>query len=84
MSEQLGLKLVSCSVDVLCAYGQPTCSDGFAPDWDGPHHCAQCAADVERACQQFEADVQAGKYDSEGYTVNERKAQAKRRERERR
>lgn len=60
--------------DLVCAYGQT----GIG--WEGPHHCAQCAADVEQACEQFDADVRAGKYDEQGFTPAERRAQAKRRQ----
>ena len=44
--------------------------------WSGPHHCAICAQRVEDLCQQFEADVQAGKYDADGYTSKDRRQQA--------
>jgi ubiquitin len=43
--------------------------------WLGPHHCAECAAEVERQCAQFAADVAAGKYDADGYTPADRRAQ---------
>lgn len=43
-------------------------------DWEGPHHCAQCAAFVAEQCREFEAAVPRGEYDAEGYTPAERKA----------
>jgi hypothetical protein len=59
-----------------CAFNQPTLSgSAHAPGWTGPHHCFWCWVDVERACAQFAADVKAGKYDAQGYTPAERKAQ---------
>lgn len=51
----------------MCAMNEP---------WIGPHPL--CAAQVERDCQAFAADVAAGKYDSAGYTPAERKAQIRR------
>lgn len=56
--------------------GQPTCSFGH-PFPCGP--CDDCLAETERLSQEFEAAVARGEYDAEGYTPNERKAQARRR-----
>jgi hypothetical protein len=30
-----------------CAFGRPWPVD---PEWHGPHHCRECAAEVERLC----------------------------------
>jgi hypothetical protein len=40
-------------------------------DYDGPHHCPACAAEVERSCDAFDAAVAAGKYNRRGYTLAE-------------
>lgn len=55
-----------------CSFG------GTGRGWKGPHHCRRCAAWVERACREFARDVFFGIYDWQGFTPNERKAQAKR------
>ena len=55
---------------LLCSFGSPTDN----PEWDGPHHCAGCAAEVERMCQEFAADVAAGKFNARGYTKAEWRA----------
>lgn len=56
------------------------CSFGVTgEEWPGPHHCAQCAAFVARACEAFAAAVARGEYDNEGYTPAERRAQRRRR-----
>lgn len=51
-----------------------TCSNG--EPWMGPHPI--CEAETARHCAEFDAAVARGEYDAEGYTPNERKAQAKR------
>jgi hypothetical protein len=64
----------------------PPCSHGnqsvwgtpFAPGWQGPHHCAQCASEVDAACLRFEEGVQMGRWDAAGYTPAERRAQDRR------
>jgi hypothetical protein len=48
----------------------PPCRFGCQA-WDGPHHCASCAAAVEAACRQFDAAVQAGTYNARGYRQSE-------------
>lgn len=51
---------------LTCAFGEP---------WMGPHPlCEAHARDMEA---EFWKDVAAGKYDPQGYTPNERKAQRK-------
>lgn len=42
--------------------------------------CLWCAAESERLSEQFVADVASGKYDAEGWTPKERRAQAKRKQ----
>lgn len=39
--------------------------------------CAGCQAESARLSAQFAADVAAGRYDAEGYTPAERRAQAR-------
>lgn len=57
-----------------------TCGFGDTGEgWDGDHHCYQCWRLVRDMCRQFARDVRAGKFDAQGYTPNERKAQAKKR-----
>lgn len=51
---------------LVCAFGEP---------WMGPHPL--CEAHTLAACQQFDEAVKAGIYDAQGYTPNERRAQAK-------
>lgn len=58
---------------LLCAFGQT------GEDWRGPHHCAECAAEVGRACREFETAVARGDLDAQGYTPAERRAQQRRR-----
>jgi len=65
--------------DARCCFGQPTMQHGRAPNWDGPDHCAGCAAESARLGAAFDALVASGYYDAEGYSVKERKAQAKKR-----
>lgn len=50
-----------------------TCA--FGEIWNGEHPL--CEAEVVRACARFNAAVDAGIYDSQGYTPNERKQLAK-------
>lgn len=52
--------------DVTCAFGEPIA---------GPHPL--CDAYFHRISAQYHADVAAGKYDAEGYTPKERRAQQK-------
>lgn len=62
-----------------CAFGIPTdAGHPHAPGWFGPHHCFWCHVDVELACARFDAAVLAGKYDAQGYTPAERRAQRRR------
>ncbi len=56
------------SAALTCAFSEP---------WMGPHPL--CEAETDRACQQFAEAVARGEFDAQGYTPNERKAQAKRR-----
>lgn len=63
------------SGSLVCSFGEQTePGTNRAPGWSGPHHCAGCAADVERKCAEFDADVAAGKYDEWGYTPAEARA----------
>ena len=65
--EQLALFDAAPTLPVLtCAFGEP---------WMGPHPL--CDAETDRACAEFARLVAAGKYDADGYTPNERKAQQK-------
>ena len=52
---------------LTCAYGEP---------WMGKHPLCEAAA--LRLMKQCARDIKAGKYDAEGYTRNERRAQFKR------
>lgn len=62
-----------------CAFGRRAIGGSVhAAGWLGDHHCDACCASTLRACEQFAADVRAGKYDAEGYTPAERKAQRRR------
>lgn len=64
-----------------CSFGIETLAGSVhAPGWDGPHHCLSCAVEVARGCAQFAADVRAGKFDADGYTPAERRAQQKRKQ----
>lgn len=40
-------------------------------------HCPDCFATMQQLLAQFEADVQAGKFDADGYTPADRKQQRK-------
>jgi uncharacterized CHY-type Zn-finger protein len=73
MTEQLALSFERLVGAGVCAFGMT------GEDWDGPHHCAQCAAEVERGCREFAEAVARGEYDAAGYTPAERKAQQRRR-----
>lgn len=72
MTAQPALPFPPAVVGLPCAFGQT------GEDWDGPHHCAACAAEVARACAAFAAAVAAGTYDADGYTPTERRAQQRR------
>ncbi|MGV3518189.1 hypothetical protein [Luteitalea sp.] len=48
-------------------------------DWDGPHHCAQCAAFVAEQRREFTAAVSRGEVDAQGYAPAERRALQRRR-----
>ncbi len=48
------------------------------PTWLGPHHCAGCATEVDRAVAQMAEARQRGAYDADGYTPAERRAMARR------
>lgn len=50
---------------VVCAYGNT------GVGWDGPHHCAACAAAVEAARAEFRRRVEAGEWNAAGYTPSE-------------
>ena len=50
---------------LTCAFGEPW--------WTGPHPL--CQQEADRLCAEFDAGVLAGKWDAQGYTPNERKAQ---------
>ena len=52
---------------LTCAYGEP---------WVGPHPL--CDAAALRLIRQCAREIKAGKYDEEGYTKKERRAQLKR------
>lgn len=52
---------------LTCAFGEP---------WMGEHPL--CDAETARQCAQFAEAVARGAFDANGYTQNERKAQAKR------
>lgn len=54
-----------------CAFGIP-----WIVHMNG-HGCLWCAAESDRLCAQFAADVASGKYDEFGYTPKDRRAQAK-------
>ena len=55
------------AVRLTCWFGH----DWLQPTWDGPHHCADCAAEVERARAEFDVAVAAGKWNARGYTPAE-------------
>lgn len=56
--------------------GLGPCAFGDTGDtWDGPHHCAACAAAVEEAVRFCAAEIAAGRYDAGLYTPAERRAQ---------
>lgn len=42
--------------------------------------CRKCRAEVHEGCRRFAMDVLLGKYDLDGYTPNERKLQAARKQ----
>lgn len=69
-SQQLALPLPTPTLP--CAFGET------GEDWDGPHHCAACHAEVERAVAVMAAARARGAYDAESYTPAERRAQARR------
>lgn len=48
----------------------------FCEPWRGPH--PRCAAHSRVLCARFEADVTAGRYNTDGYTPQERAAQTRR------
>ena len=52
---------------LTCAYGEP---------WVGPHPL--CDAAALRLIRQCARDIRAGKYDAEGYSRKERRAQIRR------
>ena len=60
-------------VSTPCLYGES------GVGWLGPDHCGSCMLEVAADIRAFHADVQAGKYDAEGYTPRERAALAKKR-----
>jgi hypothetical protein len=63
-----------------CSFGSPTVAGTVhAPGWMGPHHCAHCAAETERASAAFAAAVARGEYDAQGYTPAERRQLEKKR-----
>lgn len=66
---QLGLFDAPEPVDtgLTCAFGEP---------WMGEHPL--CDAETARACERFAEAVARGEFDADGYTPNERRAQAKR------
>lgn len=68
MTGQLALSFERLESLGACAFGPGDLT------WDGPHHCAECAAEVERAHQEFQAAVARGEYDAQGYTPAERNA----------
>lgn len=35
-----------------CWFGQPSTATGKAPNYTGPHHCAECAAEVQRIAER--------------------------------
>jgi hypothetical protein len=43
-----------------CAFGQN------GEGWSGPHHCALCAAEVDRMIGAFNAAVERGEFNSDG------------------
>ncbi len=47
---------------LTCAFGTP---------WTFPHVCQGCQAESDRLAAQFEAEVQAGKFDRWGYSPRE-------------
>lgn len=70
---QLGLFAIDPPTGLTCAFGQPWPGDHVTPSG-----CPSCQAEIERLCAEFKAAVARGEYDEQGYTPNERKAQAKR------
>lgn len=66
--KQLTLLRLDPEVGLTCAYGEP---------WLGEHPL--CDQEVVRACARFDAAVDAGIYDVEGYRPSERAALAKKR-----
>lgn len=56
---------------LVCAFGEP---------WIGPH--PKCAAYADELDRQFDAAVAAGKYDQDGYTPADRRAEQKRKDAE--
>ena len=67
----------SCSsakpVALVCAFGIDA-----TVWWSGEDHCERCHAQAMAMCAQFDRDVEAGKYDADGFTPNERKAHQRR------
>ena len=57
---------------LACAFGEP---------WDGPHPL--CDAEADRLEAVFADGVAAGRWDADGYTSAERRAQARHRREER-
>lgn len=56
--------------ELACVFGEPMI---------GPH--PRCEAEVDRACAAFKAGVTAGRWDADGYTPQDRKAQERRKKR---
>ena len=56
--------------EIPCAFGLTS--------WSGEDHCERCHEYATAMCAQFDQDVAAGKFDSDGFTPNERKAQQRR------
>ena len=57
---------------IPCAFGRD------ATVWSGDDHCEGCHQQANAMCAQFDRDVEAGKFDADGFTTNERKAHQRR------
>ncbi len=68
--------------DLVPTDDRPVCANGnpspWMPGYEGPEHCPACPAGVNAAVERFWEAVATGKYDADGYTPAERKAQERR------
>jgi hypothetical protein len=71
-SVPLGEALARDRVGGLCAFDQT----GLG--WLGPDHCWACHGEGLRLSAEFDQGVREGRWDTEGYTPKDRKAQVRR------